>query len=278
MKSKFGKIIACCASLTLAAALTCSLAACGKDEGAVTISGSTSVQPLMEKLEEAFEKKNKDVDIQVLGGGSSVGVSDAEKGTSDIGMVSRALKEKELEKLDGTKLCDDGIVLIVNKDSGVTNVTSDEVYNLYASGTAISTITIPVNRTAGSGTRDGFCELIKNAEGKTLKDFQAEGNGNSLQGEEQESTNVVITTVAGVKNKIGYISLGSLNDTVKAVSLDGVAPSVATIKDGSYKLQRPFVLATKKGAELSEAAQRFWDFIMGAEGQAIVTAQGYIAL
>lgn len=271
MKSK--KILMA-AIVCVAVAVTCLsvFAGCtGSGKNEVVITGSTSVTPLMEKLAEEFEKQNNDVTILITGSGSSQGIADAQKGACEIGMSSRALKEAELENLNSIEICKDGIAIIVNKENELTNVTSDEVYNLYANGTAIGNINTPINRSNGSGTRDGFNELIKNSEGNSLKELQ------ELKGETQDQTGSVIERVAGATNVMGYISLGSLNDRVKAVSLDGVEATVENIKAGTYKLQRPFVLATKKGATLSDAAQRFLDFIQSEQGKEIIREFGCIA-
>ena len=261
------------ATLCLVMALTCAacFTACfGADGNEIVITGSTSVTPLMEKLAEAFEAKNADVTIQITGSGSSQGIADAQKGACEIGMSSRALKDEELKTLDSIEICKDGIAIIVNKDCELTDVTSQQVYDLYANGTAIGSVNTPINRSNGSGTRDGFNELIKNADGDSLKELK------ELKGETQDQTGSVIERVAGAKNVLGYISLGSLNDRVKAVSLDGVAATVENIKAGTYKLQRPFVLAVKKGAQLSDAAQRFIDFIRSEEGKKIIADFGCI--
>lgn len=261
------------ATVCIVAAIACaaSFVGCsGAGENEVIITGSTSVTPLMEKLAEAFEAKNQDVTIQITGSGSSQGIADAQKGACEIGMSSRALKAEELETLESIEICKDGIAIIVNKECELTDVTSEQVYNLYANGTAIGSVNTPVNRSNGSGTRDGFNELIKNAEGNSLKELK------ELKGETQDQTGSVIERVAGAKNVMGYISLGSLNDRVKAVSLDGVEATVENIKAGEYKLQRPFVLAVKKGATLSDAAQRFLDFIQSEEGKRIIRDFGCI--
>ena len=242
----------------------------GSSGNEIIVTGSTSVTPLMEKLAEAFEAKNADVTVQITGSGSSQGIADAQKGACEIGMSSRALKSEELETLESIEICKDGIAIIVNKDCELTDVTSAEVYDLYANGTAIGSVNTPVNRSNGSGTRDGFNELIKNEQGNSLKELK------ELKGETQDQTGSVIERVAGAKNVMGYISLGSLNDRVKAVSLDGVAATVENIKAGTYKLQRPFVLAVKKGATLSDAAQRFLEFIQSEEGKEIIREFGCI--
>ncbi len=269
---KFRKLIILAAvCVTVATLGAFAFAGCGASNAQeVMITGSTSVTPLMEKLAEAFEAKNQDVTIQITGSGSSQGIADAQKGACDIGMSSRALKDEELETLESIEICKDGIAIIVNNDCELTNVTSAQVYGLYADGTAIGSVNTPVNRSNGSGTRDGFNELIKNENGDSLKELK------ELKGETQDQTGSVIERVAGAKNVMGYISLGSLNERVKAVSLDGVAATVENIKSGEYKLQRPFVLAIKKGAELSDAAQRFLDFVQSEEGKKIIAEYGCI--
>lgn len=261
------------AMLCVAVVLSCvgMFVACGNDSSQeVVITGSTSVTPLMEKLASEFEKQNPGIKIMITGSGSSQGIADASKGACEIGMSSRALKSSELETLDSLELCKDGIAIIVNPNNSLENVTSEEVYNLYANGTAIGNINTPINRSNGSGTRDGFNELIKNSEGNSLKELK------ELKGETQDQTGSVIERVAGAENVLGYISLGSLNDRVKAVSLEGVQPTVENIKAGTYKLQRPFVLATKKGATLSESAQKFLEFVQSEQGKQIIRENGYI--
>lgn len=255
-------------------ALTCVsvFAACGNTgENEIIITGSTSVTSLMEKLAQEFEKQNSGVKILITGSGSSQGIADAQKGACEIGMSSRALKDEELKSLNSIEICKDGIVVIVNKDCELSNVTNEELYELYANGTAIGSVNTPINRSNGSGTRDGFNELIKNANGDSLKDLK------ELKGETQDQTGSVIERVAEAKNVLGYISLGSLNDRVKALSLNGVAATVENIKAGEYSLQRPFVLATKKGATLSESAQKFLEFIQSEAGKKIISDNGYIA-
>ena len=272
--------LACVAVMGLGAAM---FAACD-DQGGNTpggdtnreveeifISGSSSVAPLMEKLASVYESFNPYVDITVQTSDSGTGVANAIAGTNDFGMASRALKDSEIEQgVTSKQIAIDGVALVVNPEADLDNVTSDQVYQLYANGTAIGSVNTPINRSNGSGTRDGFNELIKNADGDSLKELK------ELKGETQDQTGSVIERVAGAKNVLGYISLGSLNDRVKAVSLDGVAATVENIKAGTYKLQRPFVLAVKKGAQLSDAAQRFIDFIRSEEGKKIIADFGCI--
>ncbi|MFQ7076519.1 MAG: substrate-binding domain-containing protein [Christensenellaceae bacterium] len=167
----------------------------------------------------------------------------------------------------------DGIAIIVNTGCTLDNVTPDEVYGLYAEGAAIGTVNAAISRESGSGTRGAFDELVKNSEGKTLD--KAESFAKCVQ--TQNSTGAVITQIstAGNTNLIGYISW-ALSEKVKALKYNGVEATVANIESGAYKLSRPFLLLSKEGKTLSEAAQKFHDFIFSAEGQAIVEKDGYI--
>ena len=162
----------------------------------------------------------------------------------------------------------DGIALIVNKDSAVTDVKKADVKALYENGTALpdTSITAAVGRDASSGTRSAFDELLKIENGyfKDVATLAETGN--------------VIETIKSSKNSIGYISYGSLNDSVKAVSLDKIACTVENIKGGKYALQRPFVIVLKDGKTLSEAAQGFYDYIMGTSAQTVISKAGYITM
>lgn len=266
MKTK--KILA----LSLAAISVSAMAAftsCGEDAD-ITITGSSSVSPLMSVLAEAYEKEN-DITISVQTSDSSVGIQDTIDGKNDFGMASRDLKETETGVVS-KQIATDGVALIVGKSCTVSNVTPEEVYALYADGTAIQeVITGGYNRESGSGTRDAFTDLIKNAEGKKLKDLKTFSSViNNATG-----TDAVKTSIASSTNLIGYISLGSLDDTVKALTFKGVEATVDNIKAGTYELKRPFNIVYKEGG-LSDKAQAFIDFIMSAEGQAIVLEEGYI--
>lgn len=272
-------VAAMCLAASIAVTMGAGFAACGgrSKSGMVTVSGSTSVQPVMMKLADAFTKETG-VKVDVQGGGSSVGISAASKGESDIGMVSRLVADKEANDtgLDAKKLCDDGIVLIVKNGSALDNVTSAQVFDLYTAGTPIGDITVPVNRESGSGTRDGFNELIKNADGSlTLKKFAETAK---LQGSEYLSTGLVMSTIENAQagNAIGYISLGSLNNTVQPVKFENVEASVANIKSGDYGLQRPFYLVKNKTKTFSADAQKFWDFLWSESAQNLLSENGYV--
>ena len=281
MKAK-KRIAVFVAALALAAVVAVSSVAftgCGAD---VTLTGSTSVQPLMEKLAEAFEEKTGIV-VSVGGGGSSVGVSDAQAGTVDFGMASRDLKDSETG-VTATRIAIDGVAIVVKKGVELASVTSEQLYNLFVNGTAIGSITKGAGREAGSGTRDAFDTIITDASGNSIDKNDATYNDVVS---ENSSTGAVITAVEKDNATIGYISYGSLDEEkLTAVPYQAVgdesavAININTIKDGSYKLQRNFNLILPEGGEdaLSEDAKAFYDYILGAEGQKIVSDEGYVSI
>lgn len=241
----------------------------GKLSGTLTIAGSTSVQPFSEVLAEEYQTKNPGVQVNVQGGGSSQGVEAAISGAADIGSLSRDLKDEEKAKanLVVTPIAVDGIAVVVNPANKVTALKTEDVKNIYLGniknwkelGGIDAPITV-VSREDGSGTRDAFSEIAMNKE-DILKTAII-----------QNSTGAVRTTVAGDKNAIGYISLSSLNQEVKALDLDGVKATEANVKNGTYKLQRPFIYITKDAPKgLSKA---FIDFVLSDEGQQIIVDEG----
>ena len=233
-------------------------------------------------LAAAYEKENKNVRIEVGEGGSSQGIKDTQDGKNDIGMASRDLKKDSVTGeytetgLDKIQIAYDGVAVIINKEASIegNNVTNEQLYALYAYGTPIGEISLPVSREDGSGTREAFDEKITDAEGNKLIDLTKFTSGIQIA----NGTNIVMTDVAGNVAKLGYISMGSLNDTVKAVKYNGVEPTVENVKNGTYKLARPFLIVTKSGAELSQAAKDFIDFILSEAGQKIVAEEGYVAM
>ncbi|MDI9479527.1 MAG: phosphate ABC transporter substrate-binding protein [Bacillota bacterium] len=257
-------------------------AGCGTDEnsgqadanpnaalsGTINIAGSTSVQPFSEVLAEEFMKLHKDVQINVQGGGSSQGVTAVVSGVADIGAASRELKEEEIaEGVAPIKMAIDGIAIVVHPDNSIGDLSADQVKSIYTGnvtnwkevGGADATITV-VTREESSGTRDAFLDIIMAKEEITSSAIV------------QNSTGAVRTTVSGDPNAIGYISLASLNEEVKALDIDSVAASVENIKNGSYLLQRPFHYITTD--KTSDLAQAFIDFTLSDEGQRIVEEEG----
>ncbi len=262
-------------AFALAAVCAVSLSAgCGKKSdggGTVATDGSTSMEKVIGSLKETFEADNKGITVTYNPTGSSSGITAVEEGRCDIGLSSRDLKDEEKAKgLTGTVLAYDGIAIIVHPENTVSDLTLEQIAGIYTGeitnwkdiGGNDAEIVV-IGREAGSGTRDGF-ESISDTKDKCKYN------------QELTSTGDVITTVAGNPAAIGYASLASVKDNVKALKVDGVAPSEATIKDGSYKVQRNFVLVTKTDGKLSEAAQKFFDYITSEDASEVIKNAGAV--
>ena len=276
------KIIA----LLLTLMLTLSLAACGSDSntdnsdnndsaavtGTVSTDGSTSMEKVIGALGESFMAANEGVEFTYNPTGSGAGITAAQEGRCDIGLSSRALKDEEKAGgLKETVLAYDGIAIIVNPENPVNDLTLDQIAKLYTGeitnwkdvgGNDAEVVLI--GREAASGTRDGF-ESITGTKDKCQ------------YRQELTSTGDVITAVSQNPDAIGYASLASIKDSVKTLNVDGVTPSETTVKDGSYKVQRPFVLVTVEGKELTPVAQKFFDYITSPDAAAIIAKAGAVA-
>ena len=271
------------ASALCAAAIVSSMAAftgCGDAErGAKTeeivITGSSSVTPLMEKLAAVYEVLNQNVKITIQMSDSGTGIADAQQGKNDFGMASRNLKDNETGVVQ-TTICNDGVALVVNASCTLANVTSTEVYDLYANGRAIGTVTNAISREDGSGTRDAFDGLIKNAAGDALSKITSFADCVDVQSTTGAVKSAIQSNRAG--NVVGYISMGALDDTVKALTYEGVAATAENVKNGTYKLSRPFNIVYKSESSLSSAAKEFIEFIMSGAGRYIAEYEGYVAL
>jgi phosphate transport system substrate-binding protein len=233
--------------------------------GRLVIAGSTSVQPLAEELAEEFMARHPAVRIQVQGGGSSAGIAAAGSGAADIGTSSRKLKAEE-SGLNEVTLALDGIALVVHPANPVKNLTADEARRIFSGeitdwkqvGGKPGRI-MAVTREAGSGTRGAFEELVMG------------GASISTKAIVQGSTGAVRSSVAQARQAIGYVSIGALDRTVKAVSLDGVPPTEANVRNKAYRLARPFLFLTK--GRPSGVAKAFIDFALGEEGQRVVARE-----
>ena len=278
------KIIA----LVLTALLALSLVACGSETktddadktedktsteltGTVSTDGSTSMEKVIGALSESFVATNEGVTVNYNPTGSGSGITAVQEGTCDIGLSSRALKDEEKSAgLKETVLAYDGIAIIVHPDNPVSDLSVEQIAKLYTGeitnwkdvgGNDAEVVLI--GREAASGTRDGT--------GGGTKD-------KCRYRQELTSTGDVITAVSQNPDAIGYASLASIKDTVKALNVDGVTPGEATVKDGSYKVQRPFVLVTVDGKALSPAAQAFFDYATSSDAASIIAKAGAVAV
>ena len=281
-------------ALFTACALAASLTACGSSDdtqaadntqdaaqteetselsGSVATGGSTSVEAVIGALSESFMELNPDVDVTYDPTGSGAGITGAVDGTLDLGLSSRDLKDEEIaEGLTSTTFALDGIAIIVNNENPVADLSLEQIKGL-ADGTITNwsevggndAPVVLIGREAGSGTRDGFESIV--------------GVEDACKYEQElTSTGAVIAGVAANPNAFGYASLSAVDDTIKAVTVDGVAASEETVQDGTYKIQRPFIFVTKEGEELSEPAQAFLDYATSAEVADLIADAGAVPL
>ena len=260
------------ASGTAASATASSAAesAAGTLSGNVATGGSTSMKNVIAALTEGFAEVEPGVTVSYDPTGSGAGITGATDKTLDIGLSSRALKDDEKNDVDGTIVALDGIAIVVNKNSKVADLTVEQLKKMFTGeitnwkdvGGEDAEIVL-IGREAGSGTRDGFESITKTKDACQYR-------------QELTSTGDVITTVSQNPNAIGYASLAAIKDSVKALTVNGVVPTEATVKDGTYLVQRPFVLVTKEGTALSETAQKFFNFAISADAASIISAAGAV--
>lgn len=240
--------------------------------GTVSTDGSTSMEKVINSLGESFMAMNKDVKFTYNPTGSGSGIQAVSEGRCDIGLSSRALKDDEKASgLVETVVALDGIAIVVNPENPVSDLDIDTIAKIYTGeitnwkdvGGNDAEIVL-IGREAGSGTRDGF-ESITNT--KDACQYR----------QELTSTGDVINTVSQNPDAIGYASLSAVGDSVKALTVGGVEATEATVKDGSYVVQRPFVLVTKEGTKLSPAAQAFFDYALSTDAASIIAAAGAVA-
>ena len=260
------------ADQTSAAADTATTAAAASAQvtGSVSTDGSTSMEKVIGALGEAFQNETK-ISFSYNPTGSGSGIQAVQEGRCDIGLSSRALKDEEKAAgLTETVLAYDGIAIIVNPDNALSDIDVDTIAKIYTGeitnwkelGGEDAEIVV-IGREAGSGTRDGFETITGTKDACKYR-------------QELTSTGDVITTVSQNPAAIGYASLASVKNTVKALNVGGVTPSEETIKDGSYVVQRPFVLVTKTDAKLSDAAQLFFDYATSEAAGEIISAAGAV--
>jgi len=240
--------------------------------GTVSTDGSTSMEKVINSLGESFMLANKDVKFTYNPTGSGSGIQAVSEGRCDIGLSSRALKDDEKASgLTETILALDGIAIVVNPENPVSDLDIDTIAKIYTGeitnwkdvGGNDAEIVL-IGREAGSGTRDGFESITDTKDACQYR-------------QELTSTGDVINTVSQNPDAIGYASLSAVGDSVKALTVGGVEATEATVKDGSYVVQRPFVLVTKEGTELSAAAQAFFDYATSADAASVISAAGAVA-
>ena len=272
MKKTFTRILVAVLG-TLVCASSALLTSCSSGEAkTVSTDGSTSMEKVIGALGEAFEADNSGTTFTYNPTGSGSGITAVLEGRCDIGLSSRALKDDEkAQGLTETVLAYDGIAIIVNPSNTVEDLTVDQIASIYTGeitnwsevGGADGEIVL-IGREAGSGTRDGFESITGTKDACKYR-------------QELTSTGDVITTVANNPNAIGYASLASVKDTVKALKVGGVTPTEDTVKDGTYLIQRPFVFVTKTDTKLSDTAQKFFDYAMSSAAASIISKAGAVA-
>ena len=239
-------------------------------QSTVSTDGSTSMEKVIGYLSESYMEDNKNVKVTYNPTGSGAGIQAASEGRCDIGLSSRDLKDDEKQTLTQTVVAIDGIAIIVNPQNKAEDLTVEQIGKIYTGeitnwkevGGEDHPIVL-IGREAASGTRDGFESITK------TKD-------KCKYTQELTSTGDVIQTVSGNENAIGYASLASVKDSVKVLKVEGVTPSKDTIQNGSYKIQRDFVLVTKKDGKLSDEAQKFFDFATSAQADDLIEKAGAI--
>lgn len=247
-----------------------SAGSCGKPEANIIIAGSTSVQPYAEILAEEYDALYPESKIDIQGGGSSAGITAAQSGTAHIGMSSRKLKENEKE-LWNIEIARDGLAVIIHPSNPVQNLTLEHVRGIYT-GNIINWNEVGgenakihlIAREEGSGTRGAFEELVMGSDFITPKAIVQNSNGSVRQ------------LVSGDKYSIGFISLGLIDETVKAINLDGIEPTSENVTNGSYMLFRPFLFVS--ASEPEDLIKQFIDFTISLAGQQILSDEGLVPL
>ena len=262
--------VASSAAESTASSAAAESAAAGTLSGNVATGGSTSMKNVIAALTEGFAEVEPGVTISYDPTGSGAGITGATDKTLDIGLSSRALKDDEKNDVDGTTVALDGIAIIVNKENKVADLTVDQLKQMFTGeitdwadvGGDAGEIVL-VGREAGSGTRDGFESIVD------VKD-------SCKYAQELTATGAVISAVEANPLAIGYASLSAVGDTVNMVTVEGVECSEDTVKDGTYKIQRPFVFVTNKSVTLSEQAQAFVDFATSKDAADLIRAAGAV--
>ncbi len=239
----------------------------------VSTDGSTSMEKMMGFLGEGFENENPNISFTYNATGSSAGISGVLEDRCDIGLASRAIKPEEKKKgLIGKTVAYDSIVVVVNRDNPIKNLSMKEIRDIFTGkiknwkevgGKNLEIVLI--GREAGSGTRDGFESVTGIGEKSKYR-------------QELTSAGDVITTVSGNESSVGYVSLSSVKDSIKMISVDGVKPSEESVRTGKYAVRRPFVFVLRKDKKVSDAAKTFLDFVETKRAQELISRSGQVPL
>ena len=271
MKKIISIVIAAACVLAFFAGCSAKAPEAAAEDGNVSVDGSTSMEKVIGSLGESFTNSNPGTSYTYNPTGSGSGIKAVSEGTCDIGLSSRNLKDDEKASgLTGTVLALDGIAVIVNPNNPVSDLSVEQIASIYKGeitnwkdvGGNDAEIVL-IGREAGSGTRDGFESITGTNDACKYR-------------QELTSTGDVITTVSQNPDAIGYASLASLKDNVKALTVGGIAPTEETVKGGSYVIQRPFILVTNDGVELSETAKKFFDYATSSQAAEVITAAGAV--
>lgn len=265
---KFSRFFTVCAASTMMA--FASVTSAQAAQGAVATEGSTSMEYLIGALGEAFMQEHPDISFTYNPTGSGAGITAVDSGRCDIGLSSRKLKADEEAKLNGQTVALDGIVIVVNPSNKINDLTLEQIKDIYTGKITnwkeVGGDDLPVvliGREAGSGTRDGFETVI-------------DAKDSCKYRQELTSTGDVITTVSRNPNAVGYASHASLSSKIKSLTVNGVTATEENIKNGSYQLQRPFLLVTSKETPLSESAQSFIDFALAPSSAELIRMTGVV--
>ncbi len=238
--------------------------------GRITFAGSTTVQPLADKLGVAFNVHHPQLKLDIAAGGSVIGIKAVHDGTADIGMASRALTPEETAGIEQYQIANDVIAIVVNQSNPITGVTSSQLRDIYL-GKIVNWAElggpdrpiVPVVREMSSGTRGAFDELVlekRTPQSENLQPAVTAGDAALL-----------VSTTPG---SIGYVGFGNLGSKLKILAIDGIIPSQATVQDRSYQLVRPLLLLT--GSLTQPLAKTYIDFALSPEGQQLIEADGWV--
>jgi len=252
--------------------VTCFIAGCSRpSHQTITLAGSTAFQPFAEKLAEHYLLTHKDVQINVQGGGSAVGVQSALSGSAQIGMADLLKLPDEAKVLASTTVARDGIAIVVNPKNGVTNLSKDQARDIFSGKISnwkdVGGLNAPIriiSREEGSGTRRSFDNLVLGDTALAINALFQNSNG------------TIREAVASDPNAIGYVSIGLVDNRVKAVAYDGTLPLNENVKKGVYLLARPVFFLTK--GDINPKTKEFIDYVLSAEAQNILEKEGLIAV